>query len=106
MAVETLIKKQETHQIHKKIKSKIQSHIVAFHFNEIILADLIDLSTYATTNKNYNWLLIIEDVFTRNAHGYALKNKMGSTVLDAFKLYVNANGYPHELKFQIMEKNL
>jgi hypothetical protein len=71
--VETVLKKLEAYQIHKKVKSKVQSHIVAFHFNEIILVDLINLSTYATTNKNFKWLLIIEDVFTRKAYGYALK---------------------------------
>lgn len=95
--IEKVIKKQEPYQIHKKVKSSVQSHIVAFNFNEIVQMDLIDLSTYATTNKSFKWLLIIEDVFSRKAFGYALQNKLGSTVLEAFKLYVDDNGFPREL---------
>jgi hypothetical protein len=95
--VKETIDKQVINQTQKKVKSKISSHIVAFHEFEIVLADLIDLSMYSTTNKNYKWLLVVEDVFTRKAYGYMLKNKLANTVLDAFKLFVEEYQFPNEL---------
>jgi hypothetical protein len=63
--IQDVINKQKSYQLHKKVKNKVSSHLVAFRSNQIILADLIDMSTYETTNKYYKWILVIMDVFDR-----------------------------------------
>ena len=59
--------------------------IVAMEENEQLQIDLLDYSKYAKSNKNYSWILIGVDVFTRKGYAEPLKNKTPLLVLNAFK---------------------
>ena len=80
------IKNQESSQLFKKTtRIKHYFPIVAKHKYEILQIDLIDMSNIATANKNYNYLLVAVDVFTRFAFVIPLKNKTTKTIIKAIK---------------------
>jgi len=58
----------------KKLKSTT-GHIVASRINEIWQMDIYDLSRYAKSNKGYNYMFAVVDVFTRYAYIIPMKNK-------------------------------
>ena len=96
--IDDVIKDQLTYQLHKKQTKKVMGHIVAFHPNDIWLMDLSDMSNLATKNKNYKWILLMIDVFTRKAYAKPLKNKLGDTILEAFDTMTSEIGStPYEL---------
>ena len=46
--------------------------------------DLLDVSKYAEYNKNYNFILLVIDIFTRKAYALKCKTKKTPDVIDAF----------------------
>jgi hypothetical protein len=84
--VKDFISKQNVSQIHKpvlNIKSNLLS-IVAFSENEDWQIDLLDYSKYKKSNKNYSWILIAVDVFSRKAYAQPCQKKTPSDILNAF----------------------
>jgi hypothetical protein len=78
------IQSQESSQLFKKPrKVKHYYPIFAKHKFEILQLDLADLSNLASANKNYKYLLIAIDVFSRLLFVVPMKNKSTSTILDA-----------------------
>ena len=87
--VKEFISLQAVNQIHKPIikrRNQMKS-IVAMEENEQLQIDLLDYSKYANFNKNYSWILIGVDVFTRKGYAKPLKNKTPLLVLNAFKKF-------------------
>ena len=82
--VKLFIQKQESNQIFKK-----QTHVVHYfpiyakHKFDVLQLDLVDLSNLATANKNYKYLLVAIDVYSRIAFVVAIKNKTTSTINNA-----------------------
>ena len=67
--VKTFVQNQQTHQIFTKPKKpKHYYPHMADYKNEILQIDLADFSDVATVNKNYKYLLVAIDVFSRFAH--------------------------------------
>ena len=61
-------------------------------------ADLAEMESLSSKNKNVKYLLWITDVFTKYASVKALKDKKGKTVLSSFIEIVNeSNRKPNEL---------
>ena len=92
-----VIENEKPYQLHKKTKSKISAHMVAFRENQIWLADLLDMSNYSRDNKGFKWILLIIDVFTRQCFAEPMKNKEKESVLSAFKKIIEENGKPEKL---------
>lgn len=88
-AIEKVIKALKVYQLHKKQKKKYKYHIVAFAMNQLWQVDLVDMQKYATSNKNYKYILLIVDVFTRKAYAIPLKTKSASAIYDAFEAMFN-----------------
>lgn len=87
--VKEFIEQQAVHQVHKPIiKYKSQEKpIVAVAENEQIQVDLLDYTKYKKSNRNYAWILIGIDIFTRKGYAVALKNKTPESVLNGFKKF-------------------
>ena len=84
--VRDFIQSQESSQLFKKPrKVKHYYPIFAKHKFEILQLDLADLSNIASANKNYKYLLIAIDVFSRYLFVTPLKNKFTATIIDAVK---------------------
>jgi len=92
--IKQAIGKNETYQLHKSVKSNIQSSVVAFNTNDLWEMDLLDMQKYSHKNNGMKWILIVIDVFTRKAYGIALKTKGEKDVSDALKEIIKKNGAP------------
>ena len=88
--VQDVVSVQVTHQVHKQIK------IPLTEFNQIrspgrgeFQIDLLDLSEYKSHNRNYRYVLVVEDIYSRYSFVEPLRNKNSDSVLDAMKLIEN-----------------
>jgi hypothetical protein len=84
--VKEFLGKQEEEQIFKPQPVIIpkKGSIVALSPNETWQMDLLDVSKYSSNNKNYNFILLVIDVFTRKAYGVAIKKKDISDITEGF----------------------
>ena len=74
--VKEFLDKQYNYQVLKQQnKIKQSGHIIAFRPNELWQMDIFDLKKYAPYNKNYGYLFVIVDVFTRKAGLMPMKQK-------------------------------
>ena len=66
-----------SYQLLKETKNRKShlGHIVAFRVNEIWQIDIYDLSRYDKSNKGFNYMFAVVDVFSRFAYIVPLKNK-------------------------------
>ena len=61
-------------------------------------ADLVEIESLTSKNKNIKYLLLVIDVFTKYAWVKPLKDKKGKTILNAFIEIVNeSNCNPNKL---------
>ena len=84
--VRMFIQKQESNQLFKRQK-KIKNYfpIYSKFKYEILQFDIADMSNLATSNKNYKYLLVAIDVFSRMGFIVPMKNKSGLTVAESAK---------------------
>ena len=74
--VKSFLDKQYTSQIHKHIrKPKFYFPITSSEENELVQIDLADMKNISRVNKNYKWLFVCVDVFTRKAYVFPMKFK-------------------------------
>jgi hypothetical protein len=85
--VKKFISSQGVQQVHKRIIHKKEEllNTVGTEPNDEWEIDLLDYSTYKPNNRNYAWILIAVDVYTRQAHAQPVKTKSPPDVLTAFK---------------------
>ena len=86
-------------ELHKPVIKKFKRRKVYARFKDNIwAADLTELESYSSKNKNVKYLLCVIDVFTKYAWVKPLKGKKGKTVLNAFIKIVNkSNRKPNKL---------
>ena len=82
--VKTFLMNQYSAQRHKPIK-KIRHYlpITADDVNDVFQIDLMDMKNISTMNKNYKWLFVCVDVFSRFAYVVPMKNKNTNEILNA-----------------------
>jgi hypothetical protein len=111
--VDTFLQKQHVAQVFKRTPPK-KGFIVAFNPNERAQMDLIDMSKFGQTNKGYNWIFLIVDIFTRKAWAYLMKNKNEGSINDVLKQYLgkyqpdlivsdNESGFKSRIVQKLME---
>ena len=66
--------------VKKQPKIKNYFPVYAKHRFEIIQLDIVDMSNLAAANKNYKYLLVAIDVYSRLAFVVPMKNKTATTV--------------------------
>ena len=84
--VKDFVQKQEVNQLFKRQK-RIQTYFpisAQFKF-EILQVDLVDMSNLSSANKNYRYLLVCVDVFSRLAFVVPMKNKTSNTIVESFR---------------------
>jgi len=81
----SFLDKQYSSQIHKQIrKPKFYFPITSSEENELVQIDLADMKNISRVNKNYKWLFVCVDVFTRKAYVFPMKFKNTKNILIAF----------------------
>jgi len=84
--VRNFIRAQESSQLFKKQKQIKHYYPITAKFKfEILQMDLIDMSDIASTNRNFKYLLVVIDVFSRFAFVVPLRSKDAETVTEALK---------------------
>ena len=79
--VKQFIQKQESNQIFKKQTRVVHYFpIYAKYKYEILQLDIVDMSNLATANKNYKYLLVAIDIYSRLGFVVPMKNKTSTTV--------------------------
>ena len=84
------VNEQITEELNKPVTKKLKRRNVYIKFKDNIWeADLAEMESLSSKNKNVKYLLCVIDVFTRYAYVKPLKNKKGKTILNAFIEIVN-----------------
>ena len=92
--VNALVKQQSGRQI-LAARPKYEGKIVATKVNDRWAADLIDYAERQA--EGYQYILLVQDIFSRKVWGVATKDKKAATVLGAFEHIVRSAGKPREL---------
>ena len=93
------VKEQRAEELHKPVIKKFKRRKVYTKFKgSIWAADLPEMESLSSKNKNVKHLLCVIDVFTKYVWVKSLKDKKGETVLNAFIKIVNEyNCKPNKL---------
>ncbi|XP_051173479.1 uncharacterized protein LOC127289537 [Leptopilina boulardi] len=65
--------------------------------DETLLADLVEITTYAKENKGYKYILTVIDIFSKFAWAVPVKNKTGEDVTAAMKSVLHQGRVPKNL---------
>ena len=93
------VNEQLAEKLHKPVIKKFKRRNVYARFKENIwAADLAEMESLSSKNKNVKYLLCVIDVFTKYACVKPLKDKKSKTVLNAFIEKINeSNRQPNKL---------
>ena len=84
------VNEQLAEQLHKPVIKKFKRREVYAGFKENIwAADLAEIESLSSKNKNVKYLLSVINVFAKCAQVKPLKDKKGKTILDTFIEIVN-----------------
>jgi hypothetical protein len=73
--IDKFLNKQHVAQVFSKKIVQKPGFIVAFHPEERIQMDLIDMTKFKNKNRGFSWIFLLVDIFTRKAFAYMIKNK-------------------------------
>ena len=94
-----LTRSQPARQVLGK-RPKYEGKIVAVEINDRWAADLIDYNARPSPDKKgdpYQYILIVQDIFSRVIFAHALKSKSQEVVQQAFESIVRKAGLPDRL---------
>ena len=94
------VNEQLAEELHKPVTKKFKRRKVYARFKDNIwAADLSEVESLSSKNKNVKYLLYVIDVFTKYAWIKTLKEKKGRAILNYFMEIVNEfNGKPNKLQ--------
>ena len=81
-------------------KGPNQNHIINktdyYHFDDIWSSDKLDLKDYGHEHKrNYRYVLVVSDIFSKFGWTTPLKNKKAQTIKDSFEtILINSKRRP------------
>lgn len=85
-AVERWLRSQPTYTLHKQKRQRFKtSRYYVRKPNLQFQADLVDYSKFASHNRGYKFMLMIMDLFTRQAWAFPMKSKSGKEVAAIFR---------------------
>lgn len=104
--VQEFVKSTKTAQLHKPVvrKKNYEIPIVTWDYCKDWQADLLDMQKFSTTNKGFRWILIIVDLFNREAWAIPLKDKTANETSKAIDKVLKSNSC-QPLKFTTDDGN-
>ena len=87
--VEEFIKSNVNHQLMGDITHRTNKPIISTYTNQLWALDLIDLSSYKSTNNRFKYILNVIDVFSRRIWLQGMKKKTSKALIDTFKIILN-----------------
>ena len=80
------LQSQDAYTLHKKANKKFNFRRVIVHaIDQQWQTDIVDLKAYATTNKNFKYILTTIDVFSKYGWAVGVKTNTGPEIADVFK---------------------
>jgi transposase InsO family protein len=80
------LKTQDAYTLHKPLRKKFpRRKTFAKGINDLFQADLVDMQSLSRSNDSYRYILTCIDVFSKRAFAVPLKDKRGSTLVEAFE---------------------
>lgn len=93
--VQEFVSKQDVAQLHKPAPKDSKSHHITSAGNALdYQADLLDMTKYASSNRYMNWILLVEDIFSRKSFAAPIETKSPNDVLPALNKAFAALGRP------------
>ena len=93
------LQKQETYTLHRKVQKRFRKRkVIVGDIDEQWQADLVDLSALKQDNDNTTFLLTCIDVLSKFAWCVPLKDKKGSSLVDAFQTILASGRKCHKLQ--------
>ena len=87
-----------TEELHKQTRNKFKRRkVITLGVDSIWAVDLLDLRRYAKVNKNYQYLLMIIDTFSKYGWVIPLRNKTAPTLAAAFERLFTQKFVPQKL---------
>ena len=90
---------QLANKLHKPIIRKLKKRKVYSSFkNNILGVDLADMQSLSRYNKRFKYLLCAIDLFSKYAWVISIKDKKGTSIVDAFKKIISERQRkPHKI---------
>lgn len=93
--VQDFVSQQDVAQLHKPAPKDSKSNHITSAGNALdYQADLLDMSKYARSNQSMNWILLVEDIFSRKSFAAPIKTKSPNDVLPALNKAFEELGKP------------
>ena len=83
------------HSLHKPVRKKFKRRrIITKYSGQIIQMDLVDMQKFSGSNSNYNYILVVIDLFSKMIWLRPLKTKEGKETSEAIKSTFQAMIHP------------
>ena len=90
--VSEFLSKQDAYTLHKDVKRRFpRRKTLAFGIDDLWQGDLVDLSSLLRANDGYRYLFTCIDVFSKMGRIVLVKNKMASTITEAFSSMISTH---------------
>ena len=89
------LRQNQTHSLHKPRRKKFKRRrIIVYYPYQIIEMDLIDMRHLSGNNRNFKYILLTIDLFSKKIWLRKLKTKSGTETADAIKSVITDMEYP------------
>ena len=98
--INAFLRSNHVHSVHRRITKKIfpRRKIIARFPFDIFMADLIEYPQYKYQNRQYVYILIVIDCFTKKVYAVPMKKKSMQWTADAFEsIFKTMNEFPIHL---------
>ena len=93
------LKKQDTYTLHRSARRRFKRNkVVVYGINSQWQADLVDLSSLKKQNKQFRYLLVAIDCFSKYAYVVPIQSKSGESLIKAFKKIISGGEKPTVLQ--------
>ena len=99
LQVKTWLQSKDTHTLHKPVRHNFpRNRVIVTGTDDQWQADLVDMSSLASFNKEYKFLLTCTHVFSKFAWVGPLKNKAGESLVNVFQSILDLGRSPEKLQ--------
>ena len=93
--LEEWLSSQDTYSVNRPVRRKFKrNRVIVSGIDDLWDGDLIDMSSLAKYNKNYKFILLLIDIFSRFVWAVPLKSKHASEIIRALKIVFSKGRLP------------
>ena len=93
--IEKYLRANQTHSLHKPRRKKFKRRrIIVYYPSQIVEMDLIEMRQISGNNRNYKYILLAIDLFSKKIWLRKMKTKSGPETADAIKSILVSMEYP------------